>query len=68
MTRTARLSQNEVARLQADCMCAPATCRAYPNVSEASRIRLEGSARRLGIILPTAVDCSALDGPDPVEA
>ncbi len=44
---------SERARIQAASHCDAKTVRAYPNVREASRLRIEQAARELGIAIDT---------------
>lgn len=46
-----RLTPNERARIQARSGCAEETIRRYPNVREASRLRIERAAEEEGISL-----------------
>lgn len=46
------MTPNERARIRARSGCAEETIKAYPNVLEASRIRIERAAKEEGIELP----------------
>lgn len=58
-----QFTPHERARLQARSHCSPETIERYPNVREATRLRIQEAARLEGITLPGSA--AHLDGPDP---
>ncbi len=49
---TPKLSPHDRARLRAQSFCDEQTLRKYPDVSQASKLRIEQAAKMLGIALP----------------